>query len=119
MMETSAVNKKLIFCLLFSATSCVVYLLCDLYKLPLFTYYPAVNEFALGFVKMTESQGPAMYWYGWICTTTLVATGVAWLISQFATSPAVVKFVASGLSVLTWILIPFFINSLTYYWKHA
>ena len=66
-------NKKIIFCLVFSIVASVSYVVCDLYKLPLFTFYPAVNEFAFGFAKMTESQGPAMYWYGWIGTSALFA----------------------------------------------
>ena len=74
MMHSNLIDKKLTFCVFFSIVSSISYLICDLYKLPLFTYYPAVDEFALGFAKMTETQGPAMYWYGWIGTAFIAAS---------------------------------------------
>ena len=112
-------NKKIIFCLVFSIVASVSYVVCDLYKLPLFTFYPAVNEFAFGFAKMTESQGPAMYWYGWIGTSALFASAVALLITSFEASKKSVPFLSHLSWAAVWGLLPVLIHSLKYYWTHA
>jgi hypothetical protein len=42
----------------------------------LFTYHPATNEIAWGVEKPKEGV-PAMYWYGWLATSGIVAGAVA------------------------------------------
>jgi len=118
-MHSNQINKKLIFCVFFSIISSISYLICDLYKLPLFSYYPAVDEFALGFVKMTETEGPAMYWYGWICTASLFATPISLIAVLFAFSKKVTNLISNLVWILIWVLIPIFVNSLNFYWYHA
>ena len=119
MMHSNLIDKKLIFCVLFSIISSISYLICDLYKLPLFTYYPAVDEFALGFAKMTETQGPAMYWYGWICTASAFAAPISLIAVLFAFSKKATNLISNLVWILIWVLLPIFINSLNFYWYHA
>jgi|APCry1669190119_1035276.scaffolds.fasta_scaffold13586_3 hypothetical protein len=115
----SSESQKLIFCLVFSVASSIGYVISDLYKLPLFTYYPAVNEFAVGFTKMNDSQGPAMYWYGWILSASVFATVLALIASKISFSNKYINYLAHSLWLLVWLLIPVLIYSLNYYWTHA
>jgi hypothetical protein len=59
--------------ILFSATFAVFYGLCDVYRWPLFSYYPATGLMAWGWTPETAEDGPAMYWYGWVASSTLGA----------------------------------------------
>lgn len=112
-------DKRIIACVVFSLIACIGYVACDLYKLPLFTYYPAVNEFVMGFAKMTESQGPAMYWYGWLCTTTILGLIVSACASLIKVSYGASKFLAHTTWITVWALLPVLFNSLNFYWTHA
>lgn len=111
--------KKLFFLLSFSFFACLAYVCCDLFKLPLFTYYPAVDEYVFGFAKMTESQGPAMYWYGWIVNASLFATIAALITTALPLSSKMTKYIAHLLWLAVWGLLPVLINSLNYYWTHV
>jgi len=111
--------KKQFFLLSFSFFACLAYVCCDLFKLPLFTYYPAVDEYVFGFAKMTESQGPAMYWYGWIVNASLFATIAALITTALPLSIKMTKYIAHLLWLAVWGLLPVLINSLNYYWTHV
>ena len=115
----NASHKSIAFSLVFSVVGCITYVICDLYKLPLFTFYPAVNEFAFGFVKMTEDQGPAMYWYGWIASSALFALAVAFTTTLIGTSKKGLAYLAHLSWLVVWGLVPVLIQSLKYYWTHA
>jgi hypothetical protein len=56
---------------LFSAVFVVTYAFAVYFNLALFTYHPQLNEFA--WLVEPPRAGPAMYWYGWILTSALVA----------------------------------------------
>jgi hypothetical protein len=112
-------KKKLIFCILFSLVASLSYVICDLLKLPLFTYYPAVNEMTLGFAKLTQTQGPAMYWYGWICSAVIAATVVAGFGASLQLGSKTSRYLAHLLWITLWILLPIIFNSLNFYWTHA
>jgi hypothetical protein len=59
------------FAIVFSLSAPVLYVLCDIFGLPLFTYHPATNRVDLGWAPGRSGEGPAMYWYGWTVTTIL------------------------------------------------
>jgi hypothetical protein len=82
---------------LFSVAFAVSYAFAVEYNLAVFTYHPQLQQFVLGVER--PKAGPAMYWYGWIVTSAVVASllsaialalpqawtsrlwsGVAWLI---------------------------------------
>jgi hypothetical protein len=60
---------------LFAIVFAVVYAICYVFAVEknyaLFTYHPALGEFGLLVEKPRE--GPAMYWYGWLLTSGIVA----------------------------------------------
>ena len=39
---------------------------------PLFTYFPAINEWRWGLVPGNDDIGPPMWWYGWIVSAVIV-----------------------------------------------
>lgn len=67
------------FAIVFSLAAPVVYLLCEVLSLPLFTYHPATNRIDFGWAKGRSGEGPAMYWYGWTATMLIVCTVLGWL----------------------------------------
>jgi len=76
-LATSAKFKT--FAIVFSLTAPVVYVLCELLSLPLFTYHPATNRIDLGWAKGRSGEGPAMYWYGWVVSMLIGCTVLGWL----------------------------------------
>jgi hypothetical protein len=55
---------------------------------PLFTYFPAVDQWAWGLVPGSDDLGPPMWWYGWIAAAVLVGlvfAAVAMLIPEKST----------------------------------
>jgi hypothetical protein len=71
--------KMRTFVVVFSLTATVVYVLCDLLGFPLFTYHPATGRLEWGYALPRRNEGPVMYWYGWLLTTAIVSTVVAFL----------------------------------------
>jgi hypothetical protein len=73
------------FAIVFSVSSPIVYVLCELLSLPLFTYHPATNRFDLGWAPGRSGEGPAMYWYGWTAAMLIASTvlgGLATLLPE-------------------------------------
>jgi hypothetical protein len=62
------------FAIVFSVAAPIVYVLCELLSLPLFTYHPATNRFDLGWAPGRSGEGPAMYWYGWTASMLIACT---------------------------------------------
>jgi hypothetical protein len=60
-----------VFAVVFTAVYAVVYVVALEKNYALFTYHPALNEFGL-WVEQPRT-GPAMYWYGWMATSGIVA----------------------------------------------
>lgn len=61
--------KFMAFALAMGLATPVLYVLCDIFGLPLFTYHPATNRVELFWAPARSGEGPAMYWYGWTGTT--------------------------------------------------
>jgi hypothetical protein len=56
---------------------------------PLFTYFPAVDQWSWGLVPGSDDLGPPMWWYGWIAAAILVGlvfAAVAMLLPEKATA---------------------------------
>ena len=62
------------FAIVFAIVFPVAYVIVAEVNYALFTYHPAVGEWGAGVQKAQD--GPAMYWYGWLATTGMIA-GVA------------------------------------------
>jgi hypothetical protein len=67
------------FAIVFSISAPIVYVLCELLSLPLFTYHPATNRFDWGWASGRSGEGPAMYWYGWTVAMLIACTVLGWL----------------------------------------
>jgi hypothetical protein len=52
----------------------VMYILCEWFNLPLFTYHPGTNRVDFWWAAARSGEGPAMYWYGWTALSVLVGT---------------------------------------------
>ncbi len=60
------------FVIAFAVVYSIAYVLSVLSNYALFTYHPAIGEFGAGVQK--GKDGPAMYWYGWLATSAIVAS---------------------------------------------
>jgi hypothetical protein len=60
------------FAVVFGISVPIVYVACELFNLPAFTYHPATNRIGFGWEAGRSGEGPAMYWYGWTVLTLLV-----------------------------------------------
>lgn len=67
------------FAIVFALTTPVLYVLCELLSLPLFTYHPATNRVEFGWAPGRSGEGPAMYWYGWTASVLIGSTVLGWL----------------------------------------
>jgi len=76
MSDTPSLAK---FVIAFAVAYAVLYVLSVQYNLALFTYHAATEEFH--FLVQPTSDGPAMYWYGWLATSGLGALAIAALAS--------------------------------------
>ena len=99
----------------FGAVFAIVYLVAVEQNYALFTYHAALGEFGLGVEPPRD--GPAMYWYGWLATSGLVAAassvGAALLPARLATriAPSLSWIVAVVvIAGFAWLLRGFFIR---------
>jgi hypothetical protein len=68
-----------VFVITFAAVYAAVYYVVLVNNWPLFSYGPAVGEWTL--FNHGASDGPTMYWYGWIVTSAIAAAIIAALVS--------------------------------------
>ena len=61
----------------FTAAFAVIYVLAVQYNWALFTYHPKTGEW--GWLAEPARNGPPMYWYGWLVTSTFGATAASLL----------------------------------------
>jgi hypothetical protein len=105
------------FVVAFGISAPVMYVLCVLFNLPLFTFHPATDRFAWGWEAARSGEGPAMYWYGWTATILIVGSVVG----------MVAAMLPEGVSrkiplALVWLVpvvgIPIMIYTLMPFWTH-
>lgn len=104
------------FALVFGVSFAILYVVCDMAALPLFTYHPGTDRIDLGYAAARRDEGPAMYWYGWLASSALGASvlGVlaAWLPQQIrAKIPLPLAW------IVPLVLLPILIYSLKFYWR--
>ena len=113
----AAVSPRLrTFALVFGIFFAILYVICDMAALPMFTYHPGTGRVDLGYAPARRDEGPAMYWYGWIATSALGAflagLGAAMLPERIGSKIPL---------ALAWIvpiaLLPVLIYSLKFYWR--
>jgi len=72
-----ATSKATILAVTFTVSCAVLYAVCTELNLPLVTYHPVIGE--IDFLWKPERRGPAMYWYGWMLTSLIGATIIAFV----------------------------------------
>lgn len=104
------------FAIVFGTAMAVFYVLSDMGRLPLFTYHPGTGGIDFGWVRARRDEGPAMYWYGWIATSSI---GAAILGAVAAMLPERIagKIPAGMVWVVPVLLVPVLIYSLRFYWR--
>lgn len=104
------------FALVFGICFGVLYVICDLAALPMFTYHPGTGRIDMGFAPARRDEGPAMYWYGWIANSALGASLLGLLAAALPE-----KIRGQIPLALAWIapvvLLPVLIYSLKFYWR--
>ena len=60
-----------VFAIVFAVVYALVYVFAVEANYALFTYHPALKEWGAGVEKARD--GPAMYWFGWLVTSGIVA----------------------------------------------
>jgi hypothetical protein len=104
------------FALVFAIVFPVCYVVCDMARLPLFTYHPGTGLFDWGWVRPRRDEGPAMYWYGWLATSGLASAALGGLVSALPQ-----RLSGKIPMALAWIvpllLVPVLLYSLKYYWR--
>jgi hypothetical protein len=114
--ETPASSRFGAFALVFGICFAILYVICDMAALPLFTYHPGTDRIDFGYAPARRDEGPAMYWYGWLASSALGA-------SLFGILAALLPEKVRGKipSALAWIvpvvLLPVLIYSLKFYWR--
>ncbi|HZN27819.1 MAG TPA: hypothetical protein VFB88_00540 [Xanthobacteraceae bacterium] len=76
------------FAVAFGIVFPVMYVACEWWNLPLFTFHPATNRVDFWWAAGRSGEGPAMYWYGWTVTSLLVGLvvgGLATLLPESVT----------------------------------
>jgi hypothetical protein len=76
---TKGARRFRVFAITFAAVYAVTYYVALVNNWPLFSYGPAVGQWTL--FNHAASDGPTMYWYGWIATSAIVAGVVALIVS--------------------------------------
>jgi hypothetical protein len=104
------------FALVFGIGFAILYVVCDMAALPLFTYHPGTGRIDLGYARAVRDEGPAMYWYGWIASSALGASALGLLAALLPEQ------IRNRIPLaLTWIvpvlLLPVLFYSLMFYWR--
>ncbi len=114
--SSQAASRLGTFVLVFGIAFAVLYVVCDLAALPMFTYHPGTDRIDPGYAPARRDEGPAMYWYGWLATSAL---GAAILGGLAVLLPA--KLRTKIPLALAWIvpiaLLPVLLYSLKFYWR--
>jgi hypothetical protein len=104
------------FTLVFGIFFAILYVICDIAALPLFTYHPGTDRIDLGYAPARRDEGPAMYWYGWLASSSLGAAimgGIVSLLPEKIRS----KIPLALAWVVPLLLLPVLIYSLKFYWR--
>jgi hypothetical protein len=108
-------RQQAVFVTVFSAAVAVFYALSDVYRWPLFSYYPATGHLAWGWVPSTDNDGPAMYWYGWVATSLLLSALLGLVAARIAARVRLFSWHLSWCVPL--IMVPVMAYTLKVYWR--
>lgn len=104
------------FTLVFGVSFAVLYVVCDMAALPLFTYHPGTDRIDFGYAPARRDEGPAMYWYGWLASSALGAV-VLGFVASLLPQKLSDKIPLALAWVVPIVLLPVLIYSLKFYWR--
>ena len=104
------------FALVFGISFAILYVVCDMARLPLFTYHPGTDQIDFGYTLARRDEGPAMYWYGWIASSALGAL-VLGVIAAVLPENIAAKIPLALAWIVPVVLLPVLIYSLKFYWR--
>lgn len=104
------------FATVFAIATPVIYTVCEMANLPLFTYHPGTNRVDLGFARAVRDEGPAMYWYGWTAST-LLGAGILGLAATWLPERVVKKIPLSLVWIAPLAVVPVLIYALRFFWR--
>jgi len=104
------------FALVFGIFFGILYVICDMAALPMFTYHPGTGRIDPGFARARPDEGPAMYWYGWIANSALGAS-ILGVLATLLPETIRSKFPLALAWVVPIVLLPLLIYSLKFYWR--
>jgi len=114
--ESSGLSDRVrTFSLIFSLGFPMVYLFCEMFGAPLFTYHPATNRIDLGWSPGRSGEGPAMHWYGWIMSS-IIGASVMGMLGTMLPQNAVKKIPLALLLILPSLALIPLAYSLMPYW---
>lgn len=114
--DNSITSRWSSFALVFGVSFAILYTICDMAALPLFTYHPGTDRIDAGFAKARPDEGPAMYWYGWIASSALGATVLGALAALLPASLRQ-KIPPALAWIVPVVLLPVLLYSLKFYWR--
>jgi hypothetical protein len=114
--QSAPSERRRVFALVFGVSFAVLYVVCDMAALPMFTYHPGSDRIDLGFTPARPDEGPAMYWFGWIATSALGAF-VLGLGAALLPEKAGGKIPLALAWIVPIALVPVLIYSLKFYWR--
>jgi hypothetical protein len=104
------------FALVFGISFGILYTICDMAALPMFTYHPGTDRIDFGFVRARRDEGPAMYWYGWIASSALGAS-IPGLLATLLPEKIRSRIPLALAWVVPVVLLPVLVYSLKFYWR--
>jgi hypothetical protein len=104
------------FTVVFAIATPVIYTVCEMANLPLFTYHPGTNRLDLGYARSVRDQGPAMHWYGWTASTMLGA-GLLGLIAAWLPERLTRKIPLALVWIVPVAAVPVLIYALRFFWR--
>jgi hypothetical protein len=104
------------FATVFAITTPVIYVICEMANLPLFTYHPGTNRVNLGWAAAVRDEGPAMYWYGWTANT-LIGAAILGLVAAKLPESATRRIPLALVWIVPLAAIPVLIYALRFFWR--
>jgi hypothetical protein len=104
------------FATVFAIATPLLYVICDMQNLPLFTYHPGTDRVDLGWAPAVRDEGPAMYWYGWTAST-LLGAAVLGLLAALLPTHVTRRVPLALVWIMPLAVLPVLVYSLKFFWR--
>lgn len=104
------------FAIVFAIATPIIYVICEMANIPLFTYHPGTGNMNFGWAPAVKDEGPAMHWYGWTAAT-LLGAGVLGLIAAKLPESATRRIPLALVWIVPLAMVPILIYALRFFWR--